>query len=226
MTILDLIKTSCVSKGVPDKYAERIQKTFNVEKEDAIGASVDAFKENILPAIAEAEQAAQALAQKTAAELAVAEYEKKHNLKEGKPVEGTPDAVDTSKLPPEIKALIEAQQGQIDKLSGLMKEVVTGQQRSQKLEIVRAKLKGRVDEDFIEDLAGRVNLDAENPDAEIEVRVREFGELKKKMIAKAVSEGGYVPAQHSGGSSDSEFESFLKEKETDVEKNEFGSVKF
>ena len=31
MTILDLIKAACKTKGVPEKYAERIQKTFKIE---------------------------------------------------------------------------------------------------------------------------------------------------------------------------------------------------
>ncbi len=51
MTILDLIKAACKTKGVPEKYAERIQKTFKIEKAEGMEAFVDLFKDNILPAI-------------------------------------------------------------------------------------------------------------------------------------------------------------------------------
>lgn len=45
MTILDLIKAACKTKGVPEKYAERIQKTFKIEKaEDSITNSANEAK--------------------------------------------------------------------------------------------------------------------------------------------------------------------------------------
>lgn len=47
MTILDLIKAACKTKGVPEKYAERIQKTFKIEKAEGMEAFVDLFKDNI-----------------------------------------------------------------------------------------------------------------------------------------------------------------------------------
>ncbi|MEG2066342.1 MAG: hypothetical protein RRZ65_01685 [Tannerellaceae bacterium] len=66
MTILELIIAACKAKGVPEKYAERIQKTFKIEKAEGIEAFVDMFKDNILSAITEAEQAAQQTAQAAA----------------------------------------------------------------------------------------------------------------------------------------------------------------
>ena len=76
MTILDLIKAACKTKGVPEKYAERIQKTFKIDKAEGLEACVDLFKENILPAIQEAENEA-----KTSAEVAaVTAYEEKYGL--------------------------------------------------------------------------------------------------------------------------------------------------
>ena len=53
MTILQLIIAACVAAGVPEKFAERIQKTFKIEKEESIEGCVVLFKENILPAISE-----------------------------------------------------------------------------------------------------------------------------------------------------------------------------
>lgn len=208
MTILEIIQAACRSKGVPEKYAERIQKAFKIEKAEGIEGFIDLFKDNVLPAITEAEQAAQTAAQATA----VAEYEKTHGLKDGKPVQtpsapGTPPAVDLTKLSPEIQALFAASQKQIGDLTTLVTGMVSTQQRSSKLDIVRTKMKGKIDDDFLEDYATRVNLDAENLDAEVDTKVKEFGVMKQKFITKAVSEGHYAPV--SGGVSDTEFDGFL-----------------
>lgn len=208
MTIIELIIAACKSKGVPEKYAERIQKTFKIEKQEGLDAFVDLFKDNILPAITEAEQAAQQSAQAAA----VAEYEKTHGLKDGKPVQtppvlGTPPAVDLTKLSPELQALFAAQQKQLGDLTTLVTGMATSQQRTQKLDLVRSKLKGKIDDDFLEDYATRVNLDADNLDTEVEAKVKEFGIMKQKFIGKAVADGNYIPA--SGGVSDTEFDGFL-----------------
>lgn len=56
MTILQLIITACIAKGVPEKYAERIQKAFKIEKAEGLETFVDMFKENVLPAITEADK--------------------------------------------------------------------------------------------------------------------------------------------------------------------------
>ncbi|MDD2954623.1 MAG: hypothetical protein PHC95_15970 [Parabacteroides sp.] len=208
MTILQLIIAACIAKGVPEKYAERIQKTFKIEKAEGLETFVDLFKDNILPAITEAEQAAQTAAQAAA----VAEYEKTHGLKDGKPVQtppdlNTPPAVDLTKLSPELQALFTTQQKQLGDLTTLVTGMVTSQQRNQKLDLVRSKLKGKIDDDFLEDYATRVNLDAENLDTEVDAKVKEFGIMKQKFIGKAVADGNYIPA--SGGVSDTEFDGFL-----------------
>lgn len=209
MTILQLIIAACVAAGVPEKYAERIQKTFKIEKEEGIEGCVSLFKDNILPAISEAEQAAQAAAQAAA----VAEYEKTHGLKDGKPIQNpnptppAPAGPDLSKLSPELQAYFSAQQKQIGDLTDLVKGLATSQEKNQKMELVRAKMKGKIDDDFIDDYIGRVNLDAENLDAEVEAQVKSYGDMAKKFITKAVAEGNYIPA--AGGVSDSEFDSFL-----------------
>ena len=198
MTILQLIIAACVAAGVPEKFAERIQKTFKIEKEESIEGCVALFKENILPAISEAEQAAQA----DAKAAAIVEYEKNHGLKDGKPIQNptppNPAIPDLSKLSPELQAYFSTQQKQIGDLTDLVKGLA---------ELVRAKMKGKIDDDFIDDYIGRVNLDAENLDAEVEAQVKSYGDMAKKFITKAVAEGNYIPA--AGGVSDSEFDSFL-----------------
>lgn len=225
MTILESIKEECRKKGVPEKYAERILKTFKVEKPEGLEAFVDLFKDNILPAITEAEQAAQQAAQAAA----VAEYERTHGLKDGKPVQappasGTPPAVDLTKLSPEIQSLFAASQKQIGDLTTLVTGMVSTQQRASKLDVVRTKMKGRIDDDFLEDYATRVNLDAENLDTEVEAKVKEYGIMKQKFIGKAVSEGNYVPAS-GGGASDDEFKGFLGSLEKKEAVSDFGALK-
>ena len=209
MTILQVIIAACVAAGVPEKFAERIQKTFKIEKEESIEGCVALFKENILPAISEAEQAAQA----DAKAAAIVEYEKNHGLKDGKPIQNpnptppNPAIPDLSKLSPELQAYFSTQQKQIGDLTDLVKGLAISQQKNQKMELVRAKMKGKIDDDFIDDYIGRVNLDAENLDAEVEAQVKSYGDMAKKFITKAVAEGNYIPA--AGGVSDSEFDSFL-----------------
>lgn len=225
MTILEIIQATCKSKGVPEKYAERIQKAFKIEKAEGIEGFVDMFKDNVLPAITEAEQTAGQAAQAAA----VAEYERTHGLKDGKPVQtppnpATPPAVDLTKLSPELQALFAAQQKQLGDLTTLVTGMATSQQRVSKLEVVRTKMKGKIDDDFLEDYATRVNLDAENMDAEVEAKVKEYGVMKQKFITKAVSEGNYVPAA-GGGASDDEFKGFLGGLEKKEVASDFGALK-
>lgn len=225
MTILESIKEECRKKGVPEKYAERILKTFKIEKPEGLEAFVDLFKDNVLPAITEAEQAAQQSERATA----VAEYERTHGLKDGKPVQaapapGTPPAVDLTKLSPELQGLFSAQQKQLGDLTTLVTAMATSQQRATKLETVRAKMKGKIDDEFLDDYVARVNLDAESLDTEVESRVKEFGVMKQKFITKAVSEGNYVPVS-GGGASDDEFKNFLGGLEKKDAVNDFGALR-
>ncbi len=110
MTILQLIIAACVAAGVP------------------------LFKENILPAISEAEQAAQA----DAKAAAIVEYEKNHGLKDGKPIQNptppNPAIPDLSKLSPELQAYFSTQQKQIGDLTDLVKGLAISQQKNQKTE--------------------------------------------------------------------------------------------
>lgn len=208
MTILELIQKACKSKGVPEKYAERIQKTFKIEKAEGMEAYVDLFKENILPAIQEAEEGS-----KKTTEEAIEEYEKKHNLKDGKPIE-TPPAnppVDLTKLSPEVRAIIEGQQKQLEALTELVSGVTKNQSDSQKLVTVLEKMKGKVSDKHLDRIAKRVNLDAKDLDAEIESQIAEYTEMKQSFLDEATSNGDYVPAS-GGGANDSDFNSFLKSK--------------
>ncbi len=192
MTILELIKAQCKVQGVPENHAERIEKITGIteEKDGNIIAAVKNFKENILPAIQEAE---------TKSEKAVQEYEKRHNLKDGKPVEKEeePGKVELPKdLDPSVKAMIEAQNKSIETLTGLVSGMVKSQKSISVLETVKTKLKGKVDDKFIEKVAAKVNVDAEDIDKEIETQITEFNDLRQSLIDEYVGKD-YIPA---GGS--------------------------
>ena len=191
MEIIKTIKSALKKAGVDEQYAERIQKLFNIEKDENIDVFVSLFKENVLPAITEAEEKAG----KDASSKAVEEYEKKFNLKDGAPVktggiEGENDV--TKNMTPEIKALFEAQQKSIKDLTELVSGVVKTSTNAQKLAEVKEKLKGKIDEKFIDRVSSKVNLDAEDLNAEIEAQANDFNSFKQSLIDEYVG-GNYVP---------------------------------
>ena len=188
MTILQLIIAACVAAGVPEKFAERIQKTFKIEKEESIEGCVALFKENILPAISEAEQAAQA----DAKAAAIVEYEKNHGLKDGKPIQNptppNPAIPDLSKLSPELQAYFSTQQKQIGDLTDLVKGLAISQQKNQKTELVRAKMKGKIDDDFMNSVVSGTSYKQQYPiDSNEPTTVKEIdaAALWKKIIHNA-----------------------------------------
>lgn len=224
MTILEIIKAACKKAGIDEKYAERIQKLFKIEKEEGIDSYIELFKDNVLPGITEAETAAT----EAARAAAITDYETTHKLKDGKPIDNPPAEPQPGKLPenmdPAIKALIESQNKSIETLTALVTGVVKKTTTAEKLEAVKAKLKGRVDEKHIDKVAGLVKLDAENLDAEIETQVGVYTELKQGFLDEAIA-GGYRPPVGGGGAKDTEFESWLDNKSKDQEP-EFAAKKY
>lgn len=219
MKIIDLITAQCGIQGIDKKYAAKIEKISGIteEKDGNIIAAVKSFKENILPDIVEAENKEK---------KAVEEYEKKHGLKDGKPVEKKeedPGKVELPKdLDPTIKALIENQNKMIENLTKSVTTIVETQKKSSTLETVKAKLKGKVDDKFIEKVAGKVNLDAEDLDAEIEAQATEFNDLRQSVIDEYVGEN-YIP--NSGGAAgDRSVEDWAKIMDSDAKTNAPGAI--
>jgi len=205
MEILNKIKQALKKVGVSEKYAERIQKLFKIEKDENIENFVELFKAEMLPTIVEAEQAAIAAAEKQAVEA----YEKKHNLKDGKVIETKKvDEPDLSGLSPEMKAFFEAQKKQIADLTGLVTNVVKTQTDAQKTASVREKLTGKVETKYLDLVLGKINLDAENLDTEIEAKIKEHNEFVQMIIADAVG-SDYVPAS-GGGPTEKSVEEWAK----------------
>ncbi len=192
MTILDLIKAACKTRSVPEKYAERIQKTFKIEKAEGMEAFVDLFKENILSAIQEAENEAKA----TAETAAVAAYEAKHGLKGGKPVEDPDKNKKTEEellegLSPEVKAYLESMKKSVDDMAKKVGDSITDSTNEAKKETVRKQLK---DTGLPDSWLGRVNLASETPiEDQIKTLSEEYTGIQQKAIDDAVNRGDYAP---------------------------------
>lgn len=191
MTILELIKAACKTKGVPEKYAERIQNTFKIEKAEGMEAYVDLFKENVLPAIQEAENEA-----KTAAETAaVSAYEAKHGLKDGKPAEAKEETKSEDELlkglSPEVKAYLERIEKKFEDSIKKVDTSISNSANEAKKEIVRKQLK---DAGLPENWLNRVDLSSETS---IEDQVKnlstEYTGIQQKAIDDAVAKGDYTP---------------------------------
>ena len=95
MTVIEAIKKALKEQGVSESHAERVQKAFGVNAVDGVAVAVKAFKEYMLPAIEEADKTAKEKAEE-ARKAAIAEYEKAHGLKDGKPIAPDP----TQPIPP------------------------------------------------------------------------------------------------------------------------------
>lgn len=191
MTILELIRAACKTKGVPEKYAERIQKTFKIEKAEGMEAYVDLFKENVLPAIQEAENEA-----KTAAEAAaVSAYETKFKLKDGKPIESQEETKSEDELlkglSPEVKAYLERIEKKFEDSIKKVDTSISNSANEAKKEIARKQLK---DAGLPESWLNRVDLAAETT---IEDQVKslsdEYTGIQQKAIDDAVAKGDYTP---------------------------------
>lgn len=194
MTILELIQAECRGRGVNDKYAEKIQKIFKIEKEDGtIGSSVALFKENILPDL-EAAETVNKTAEAAARQAAILEYEKAHNIKDGKPIEAPkPYEVDLSKLSPELQAYFKTQQAAIAQLTETVSGIAKGVQVSAKTGTAREQFTASK---LPEKWFGRINVDSETSvEDQIKELQAEYTELRQAAINEQVESGAYKPSK-------------------------------
>lgn len=205
MTILELIIAQCLVQGVDRKHAERIEKISGIteEKDGNIIAAVKSFKENVIPAIEEAEKEAKEKAEKEAEKKKTDDPEEKDKSKE-------PEL--PANLDPSVKAFIESQKKSMEEMTEMMSNLITSQKTSSNLALIKEKLKGKVDEKFIEKYAKKANLEAEDIEAEVERVAKEFTDDKQAFLNEAVSSGNYQPA--SGGITDTDFDDYVKRTET------------
>lgn len=196
MTILDLIKAACKTKGVPEKYAERIQKTFKIEKAEGMEAFIDLFKENLLPAIEEAE----AEAKKAAEAAAVSAYEEKHKLKDGKPVEDPegkekkPDEEALKDLSPEVKTYLEGMKKSFeDALKKVDTTIATTANEAKKGKAAQLVKDAELPDAWLNrvDLASETSLEDQ-----VKTLKEEYTDIQQKAIDAAVASGQYSPGSY------------------------------
>lgn len=188
MTILEAIKKQCKASGVPVKFAEKIQKLFNIEKEENLENLVQMFKDNILPDLQASETAAE-----QAKQTVISEYETKHNLKDGKPIEKAEETkLGFEGLSPDIKAILEANQKQIEQLTGTVTSIAKGFAASRKESDAKELFKGS---GLPEKWFGRLNLEDEKTPLSDQIKTlqEELAEIKQISVNELVEQGSYKP---------------------------------
>lgn len=202
MEILVAIKKALKKAGIPEKYAAKVKALFNIESEENLESYISLFKDNILPDLETTEQN-----KKTVADAAIAEYEKQHGLKDGKPVDGkgkkgkkNKTAVDDGDddvdddlddLSPAFKKMLQAQQKQIqaltDNISTLTKTVSdSGKNASAKTLFDAAKLP--------EKWFKRIDVNSETSvEDQIKELQEEYKEIRQSAISDEVDAGNYRP---------------------------------
>lgn len=202
MEILVAIKKALKKAGIPEKYAAKVKALFNIESEENLESYISLFKDNILPDLETTEQN-----KKTVADAAIAEYEKQHGLKDGKPVDGkgkkrkkNKTAVDDDDddvdddlddLSPAFKKMLQAQQKQIqaltDNISTLTKTVSdSGKNASAKTLFDAAKLP--------EKWFKRIDVNSETSvEDQIKELQEEYKEIRQSAISDEVDAGNYRP---------------------------------
>lgn len=203
MKILATIKAALKKAGIPEKYAAKVQALFNIESEENLDNYIELFKENILPDLTANEQPSQA-----AIQAAIADYEKKHGLKDGKPIEPAKgkkgkkaktvddeddeeDDDDLEGLPASVVKLLKAQQKQISELTATVSTVASTvttstKQVSAKALFAESKLPGK--------WFNRIDVNSETPvEDQIKELQEEYAEIKQSVIDDEIAGGDYKP---------------------------------
>ncbi|TCO87692.1 hypothetical protein EV202_13043 [Bacteroides heparinolyticus] len=194
MKILAIIKAALKKAGIPEKYAGKVQKLFNIESEENLETYIALFEENILPDIEEAEGSAKTAAE-AAAKKAIEDYEKQYNLKDGKVIEQKkPEETNTDDLSPAVKALIEAQGKQISELTGVVNKLANSVTTSQKQSSAVALFKeAKLPEKWL----SRIDVNSDKSvDEQIKELQEEWAELRQSVIDDQVETGNYRPNQY------------------------------
>lgn len=201
MTIIDAIKKGLKAAGVNEKYAPKVQKLFNIEKEEGLETYIQLFKDNILPDLEDTS------AVEKAKKDAIAEYEKANGLKGGKPIEKKPkgkgkkkeedeegdddDDDDFDGLSPAMVKMLKAQQKQISELTNSVTMLTTnistsGKQASAKVLFDDAKLP--------EKWFKRLDVNSETSiEDQIKELQDEYAEIKQSSITEEIEAGNYRP---------------------------------
>ena len=196
MKILATIKAALKKAGIPEKYAAKVQALFDIESEENLDNYIGLFKDNILPDLVSNEQGSQA-----SIDAAIAAYEKKHGLKDGKPIEATKtkktkkpkddeeededEDEDFEGLPASVVKLLKAQQKQISELAASVSTVATKVTTSKAL-FADSKLPAK--------WFNRIDVNSETSvEDQIKELQEEFAEIKQSVIDDEVAGGDYKP---------------------------------
>jgi hypothetical protein len=215
--ILAALKTkfSGVQDDILDRIAEKLAET--VKKEDQIDNAVSGVTFDTL---------LQSETDRRVTEgnkTTIVNYEKKHSLKDGKPVETKKDPVkpdpkpdDDKDMPAWAKVLIESQEKFKETVSGLMKnqEKVTKQSQAAAF-IKKSKIPEKVGkiEDYHQKILSRINFDDETISLEDQVKAfeAEYLELKQEAINKGVESGDFTEVGK-GEAGEGDMKTFLDNK--------------
>lgn len=205
MKILAVIKAALKKAGIPEKYAAKVQALFNIESEENLENYVSLFKENILPDLEANEQGKQ-----SDIDAAIAAYEKKNGLKDGKPIEKPApkgkktkkakdgddeeeeeDEEDLSDLPPVYKKLLKAQQKQIETLTDGITTLTKTVTESGKTSSARKLFD---DSKLPEKWLKRIDVNSETSiEDQIKDLQEEYKEIRQSAVSEEVEAGNYKP---------------------------------
>lgn len=207
-------------QGVQDATLERIatKKAETVTEEDQIQNVVDGLKYDDI--IQSETDFRVGQASKTAREKAVTEYEKKHNLKDGKPQKKEGDDDDPpvvpggegeEKVPEYVKKLMKEYGELKTTLQGITKSQEVGTKTEQALKIMGTS---KIPEKYREKWVKRLILDSDTPlEEQVKELETEYVDLQQETINTAVKEGTYVPGTGTGEEfKKEEVDSYLNEK--------------
>lgn len=205
MKILAVIKAALKKAGIPEKYAAKVQALFNIESEENLENYVSLFKENILPDLEANEQGKQ-----SDIDAAIAAYEKKNGLKDGKPIEKPApkgkkskktkeedeeeeeeDEEDLNDLPPAYKKLLKAQQKQIETLTDGITTLTKTVTESGKTSSARKLFD---DSKLPEKWLKRIDVNSETSiEDQIKDLQEEYKEIRQSAVSEEVEAGNYKP---------------------------------
>lgn len=205
MKILAIIKAALKKAGIPEKYAAKVQALFNIESEENLENYVSLFKENILPDLEANEQGKQ-----SDIDAAIAAYEKKNGLKDGKPIEKPApkgkkakktkeedeegedeEEEDLSDLPPAYKKLLKAQQKQIETLTDGITTLTKTVTESGKTSSARKLFD---DSKLPEKWLKRIDVNSETSiEDQIKDLQEEYKEIRQSAVSEEVEAGNYKP---------------------------------
>ena len=197
MKILATIKAALKKAGIPEKYAAKVQALFDIESEENLDNYIGLFKDNILPDLVSNEQGSQA-----SIDAAIAAYEKKHGLKDGKPIETTKtkktkkpkdedEDEDLEGLPASVVKLLKAQQKQISELAASVSTVASTVTTSTKQVSAKALF---ADSKLPAKWFNRIDVNSETSvEEQIKELQEEYAEIKQSVIDDEIAGGDYKP---------------------------------